>query len=129
MTDARDGQTCGRTFHATVSTLAWVVAAGLARLVARFERSATVSLIDHDEVGVLLVGGGITRSPEGATAKLEKALARQPSLRHGGTLRSMNPSSDQSDHRKMCRQGDDQCRGRGQCDQSCSDQGDTTPHS
>jgi hypothetical protein len=61
-----------------------VVAAGLARLVARFECSASVSLIDHDEVGVLVVGGGITRSPEGAAAKLQKALARQPSLRHGG---------------------------------------------
>jgi hypothetical protein len=122
------GETCGRSFHATVST--GLVAAALAGLLARFERSATVSLMDHDEFGVLVVGGGITRSPESATAKPHKALARQRALRdRGDTLRSMDLRGDQSDHGKVCRQGDDQCRGRGQGDQSRSDQDGTTPNS
>jgi hypothetical protein len=47
--------------------------------------SVLVSLIDHDEFGVLVVGGGITRSPEAATANPQKAPARQPSLRRGDT--------------------------------------------
>jgi hypothetical protein len=112
------GETRGRTFHAYSLDFrpGWWLP-DLARRVSRFERSATVSLIDHDEFGVLVVGGGITRSPEGAAGKPRRHWPASPSLRHG-TLRSMNPSSYQSDHGKMCRQGDDQCRGRGQCDQS-----------
>ena len=86
MTDARDGQWRPAAAPSMPQSRLspGLVAAGLARLVARFERSATVSLIDHDEFGVLVVGGGITHSPEGATAKPQKALARQPSLRHAG---------------------------------------------